>query len=107
MRWPPSSPASFATYRDALTPDQRRQLSAATLFSPEVPIPLPALAAGQALGVEAPESDPPSDRLGLLDDWGEIAEAAHAAANPFPGRWRPGLSRPTGLGSPRPRCRRS
>ena len=36
---------SFATYREALTEDQARQLSAATLFSAEVPIPLPALAA--------------------------------------------------------------
>ena len=31
---------SFATYRNALTDDQARQLSAATLFSSEVPIPL-------------------------------------------------------------------
>ena len=63
---------SFATYRDALTPDQARQLAAATHFTPEVPIPLPALAAaGQALGVEAP--DKAIARLlglGLLDDWG-------------------------------------
>ncbi len=76
---------SFKTYRDALTGDQARLLSAATLFSPEVPIPLAALgAAGQALGVEAP--DPATRRLiglGLLDDWGAIGGVAHAAANPL------------------------
>ena len=33
---------SFATYRAALTPDQARQLAAATHFTAEVPIPLPA-----------------------------------------------------------------
>ena len=76
---------SFATYRDALTPDQARQLAAATHFSPEVPIPLPALAAaGQALGVEAP--DKAIARLlglGLLDDWGALNAVPHAAANPL------------------------
>ncbi len=76
---------SFATYRDALTEEQARQLSAATVFSPEVPIPLAALgAAGQALGVEKPEAA--IGRLlglGLFDDWGAIDGNAHAAANPL------------------------
>src|SRR5208337_2600933 len=57
----------------------------ATLFSLEIPIPLPALgAAGQSLGVEAPQ--PAIARLiglGLFDDWGEIDRVAHAAANPL------------------------
>ena len=76
---------SFATYRDALTEDQARQLSAATLFSLEIPIPLPALgAAGQALGVEAPQAAIARlIGLGLFDDWGEIDGVAHAAANPL------------------------
>ncbi len=76
---------SFATYRDALTEDQARQLSAATLFSLEIPIPLPALgAAGQALGVEAPQAAIARlIGLGLFDDWGEINGVAHAAANPL------------------------
>ena len=76
---------SFATYRDALTEEQARQLSAATLFSPEVPIPLAALgAAGQALGVEKPEAAIARLLgLGLLDDWGTIGEVPHAAANPL------------------------
>jgi hypothetical protein len=76
---------SFKTYGDALTPDQRRQLGAATLFSPEVPIPIPALAAvGAANGVDAP--DKAIARLlglGLLDDWGAIGGIPHAAANPL------------------------
>jgi tetratricopeptide (TPR) repeat protein len=76
---------SFSTYRDALTEDQARQLTAATLFSPEVPIPLEALgAAGQAHGVEKPQ---PAIarllRLGLLDDWGAIGGVLGAAANPL------------------------
>jgi tetratricopeptide (TPR) repeat protein len=76
---------SFAAYRDALTPDQARQLAAATHFSPQVPIPLPALAAaGQAMGVEAPEAA--ISRLvglGLIDDWGALNAVPHAAANPL------------------------
>jgi len=76
---------SFATYRSALTEDQARQLGAATHFTAEVPIPLPALAAaGQALGVEAP--DKAITRLlglGLLDDWGALNSIPHAAANPL------------------------
>jgi tetratricopeptide (TPR) repeat protein len=76
---------SFATYRDALTDDQARQLGAATHFTADVPIPLPALAAaGQALDVEAP--DKAIGRLlglGLLDDWGMLNAVPHAAANPL------------------------
>jgi tetratricopeptide (TPR) repeat protein len=76
---------SFATYRSALTPDQARQLAAATGFTMEVPISRRALAAaGAALGVEAP--DTAITRLlglGLLDDWGEMDGVAHAAANPL------------------------
>ena len=73
---------SFGAYRDALTDDQARQLSAATLFSPEVPIPLAALgAAGQALGVEKPEAAIARLLgLGLFDDWGAIDGIAHGAA---------------------------
>jgi tetratricopeptide (TPR) repeat protein len=76
---------SFATYRSALTPDQARQLAAATGFTMEIPIPRPALAAaGAALRVGAP--DMAIGRLlglGLLDDWGERDGIAHAAANPL------------------------
>ena len=76
---------SLSTYRDALTADQARQLTAATLFDPDVPIPLAALkAAGSALGVEAP--DAAITRLlglGLLDDWGQLGKAPHAAVNPL------------------------
>ena len=75
------------SYRHALTEDQVRQLSAATLFSLEIPIPLPALgAAGQALGVEAPQAAIARlIGLGLFDDLGEIDGVAHAAANPLAG----------------------
>jgi tetratricopeptide (TPR) repeat protein len=76
---------SFRTYGDALTPDQRRQLGAATLFSPEVPIPIPALVAvGAANGVDAPaKAIARLLGLGLLDDWGAIGGFPHAAANPL------------------------
>ena len=49
------------------------------------PIPLAALgAAGQALGVEAPQAAITRlIGLGLFDDWGEIDRNAHAAANPL------------------------
>jgi tetratricopeptide (TPR) repeat protein len=84
---------SFKTYSDALTADQRRQLGAATLFSPEVPIPIPALAAvGAANGVDAP--DKAISRLlglGLFDDWGAIGGFPHAAANPLAGPLAPKL----------------
>ncbi|HUH08332.1 MAG TPA: CHAT domain-containing protein, partial [Egibacteraceae bacterium] len=74
---------SFQTYRNALTADEARQLSAATLFSEGVPIPQTALAAaGQALGVEAPDSAVARLLgLGLFDDWGLIGGHAHSAAN--------------------------
>ena len=76
---------SFTTYRAALTGDEARQLSAATLFAEGVPIPLMALeAAGMALGVEGTAA---AVRrllgLGLFDDWGGIAGHPHAAANPL------------------------
>jgi hypothetical protein len=65
---------SFTTYRAALTADQARLLSAATLFSEGVPIPLAALAAaGAAHGAESAEQG--LTRLlglGLLDDWGQM-----------------------------------
>ncbi len=74
---------SLQTYRDSLTADEARQLSAATLFAEGVPIPCAALAAtAQALGLEAPE--PAIARLlglGLFDDWGTIDGHSHAAAN--------------------------
>src|SRR5262249_34671606 len=75
---------SFATYRAALSGDEARQLSAATLFAEGVAIPLAALeAAGMALGVEgAATAVRRLLGLGLFDDWGSIGGHPHAAANP-------------------------
>ena len=76
---------AFEAYRDALTPSERDQLRASTLFSEDVPVPLSTLeAAGGALGVD----DPPSCLrrlmgIGLIDDWGESRGVPHAAANPL------------------------
>jgi len=74
---------SLQTYIDALTEDEARVLSAATLFSRDVPIPHTALAtAGLALGCQAPQTA--ITRLlglSLLDDWGTINHHPHAAAN--------------------------
>ncbi|BBK40815.1 hypothetical protein STVA_08350 [Allostella vacuolata] len=76
---------SFAAYRAALSADQARQLSAATLFAEGVPIPKAALAAaGAALGTEgAAAAVARLVGLGLFDDHGTIDGHAHAAANPL------------------------
>ena len=76
---------SFATYRAALNDEQARQLGAATLFLPEIPIPLAALAAaGQAQGVETPgKAIARLLGLGLFDDWGEFDGVPHASVNPL------------------------
>ncbi len=97
---------SFATYREALTPDQARQLAAATLFTGEVPIPLPALAAaGSALGVEAPERAVARLLgLGLLDDWGRSKASPTPPPIRSPGLWRHRLTSATSPASPAPRC---
>jgi tetratricopeptide (TPR) repeat protein len=71
------------TYAAALNPDQRRQLTAATLFSEDVPIPHAALAAaGAALGAEQAAVERLL-ALGMLDDWGQIGGKSHAAVNPL------------------------
>ena len=61
---------AFDVYRGALTDPQARTLAAASLFTPEMPIPRPAIeAAAAAIGVAAPVDD--TERLlslGLLDD---------------------------------------
>ena len=76
---------AFETYRAALTPDQLRQLQAATLFDSGLPVPRAALdAVGQAAGVT--DATAATDRLiglGLFDDFGEIAGEASAAVNPL------------------------
>ena len=84
---------SFATYRAALSPQEARQLSAATLFAEGVPIPRAALeASGMALGVEgAAAAVRRLLGLGLFDDWGGIAGQPHAAANPLARPLAPGL----------------
>jgi tetratricopeptide (TPR) repeat protein len=72
---------SLQTYRDALTDDESAQLAACSLFSEDVPIPLPALrAAGEEAGCTRPANA--LERLlslGLLDDWG-ISDGCHYAA---------------------------
>ena len=74
---------SLQTYRDALTEDELKQLTAATLFSEDIPVPRSTLtAAGAALGCTAGERA--IERLvalGLVDDWGEIDGQPHVAAN--------------------------
>ncbi len=76
---------SLETYRDALTETQRVQLRAATLFSESVPIPVAALeAVGSAAGVADPRAAVARLLgLGLVDGWGEIGGAEHAAVNPL------------------------
>ena len=76
---------SLETYRDALTEPQRVQLRAATLFSEGVPVPVPALeAVGGAAGVADPRAAVARLLgLGLVDGWGEIDGAEHAAVNPL------------------------
>ncbi|MEB3156344.1 MAG: CHAT domain-containing protein [Cyanobacteriota bacterium] len=75
----------FRTYQEALSPSQRAQLRAATLFSEGLPIPIGALeGVGRGLGVE----DPPAAvarllSLGLVEAWGPLRGVAHAAANPL------------------------
>ena len=76
---------SFEVYGRALTPPQRAQLRAATLFSEGMPIPRPSLlAVGDALKVPDPASC--LERLvnlGLVDDWGALDGMPHASANPL------------------------
>ncbi|MDZ7857275.1 CHAT domain-containing protein [Sphaerotilus sp.] len=76
---------AFETYRAALTPDQLRQLQAATLFDSGLPVPRAALeAVGQAAGVT--DAAAATDRLlglGLFDDFGKFADVRHAAVNPL------------------------
>lgn len=76
---------AFASYRAALTGDEARQLSAATLFAEGVPVPRAALAAaGAALGVEEPAAALRRlVALGLFDDHGVVAGHPHAAADPL------------------------
>ena len=76
---------SFETYSTALTSGQKEVLTAATLFSDEVPVPLTALvAAAGEITLATPASA--LERLlvlGLLDSFGEIGGHAHAAINPL------------------------
>ena len=76
---------SFEIYRNALTPTQKSQLWAATLFSEGLPVPLQVLeAVGRASGVGNPRVA--IDRLrglGLMDDWDEIDGVTHVALNPL------------------------
>ena len=82
---------AFGTYTGALSGAERVALSAATLFSLEMPIPRPALEAAAAeLGLADPARA--LDRLlalGLLDDWGVMSvgrgapSLPHAALNPL------------------------
>ena len=76
---------SFETYTKALTPDQKVQLRASTLFTEELPIPASALeAAGRAAGVNNPaRAVGRLAGLGLMDFWGEILGAPHLSANPL------------------------
>ncbi|MEM6744599.1 MAG: AAA family ATPase [Pseudomonadota bacterium] len=82
---------AFHRYEEALAPGERTALAAALLFSPEMPVPRPALAA-VATGLGLADPGRALDRLlalGLLDDWGStagwpgMAPVAHAAANPL------------------------
>ncbi len=82
---------AFGTYKGALSCAERVALSAATLFSLDIPIPRPAL---EAVAAELGLADPARalDRLlalGLLDDWGAMSvgrgapSLPHAALNPL------------------------
>ena len=76
---------SFETYAKALTGTQHGLLRAATLFSEEVPIPLPALeAVGRAAGVSEPAAA--IERLlglGLMDSWPNTFQVEHLSVNPL------------------------
>jgi hypothetical protein len=75
---------SFKEYHDALTEDERRVLRAAAFFTEDVPIPTAAVVATAtaASGI----ADPTASlgrlmALGLVEDWGTIANVPHVAIN--------------------------
>jgi tetratricopeptide (TPR) repeat protein len=75
---------AFSKYRAALSESQAQLLSAACLFTNRVAVPRPAVeAAGSAAGVA--NAAVALDRLmglGLVDDYGSIANVSHVAVNP-------------------------
>ncbi len=102
---------AFGTYTGALSGAEQVALSAATLFSLDIPIPRPAL---EAVAAELGLADPARalDRLlalGLLDDWGAMSvgrgapSLPHAASTRSPARSPIACPRPMRSGSPPPR----
>ena len=71
-------------HRDALTDSQQTQLRAGTLFSEDLPVPVSTLeAVGLAAGVADRAALNRLMGLGLVDDWGKMNGAEHAAVNPM------------------------
>lgn len=85
---------SFATYRAALGKQETRFLSAATLFTDQLPIPVSAmLQVGDANGCSAAQKA--LDRaigLGLIDDWGPLPVTRHVSLNTLARPLVPALS---------------
>ena len=76
---------SFETYQNALTHTQQALLRTAAFFSENVPVPQTALlAAGTAVGIDnVPFASDRLTALGLVDQWGNINNIPHLAANPL------------------------
>lgn len=85
---------SFATYQAALGKQETRFLSAATLFTDQLPIPVNAvLQVGTAYGCAAAQKA--LDRavgLGLIDDWGRLPVNRHVSLNTLARPLVPALS---------------